>query len=59
MPGLEKMDDFFAARVDGYDDHTPLLADHETEILRHAGFRHVQILKKWGESTYTIIAHTL
>lgn len=38
---------------------TPLLVDHEMEILRRAGFRNVRILKKWGESTYTVIAHAL
>jgi len=55
MIKLEKMDDFFAARVDGYDDHTPLLVDHEMDILRRAGFRDVQIMKQWGESTFTVL----
>lgn len=35
---------------------TPLLVDHEAEILRRAGFREVRILKQWGESTYTVLA---
>ena len=35
---------------------TPLLAEHETDILRHAGFRSVRIMKKWGVSTYTVLA---
>ena len=35
---------------------TPLLAEHEMEILRGAGFRNVRILKQWGESTYTVAA---
>ena len=35
---------------------TPLFAEHETEILQHAGFREVRIMKKWGVSTYTVLA---
>ena len=35
---------------------TPLLAEHEMEILRQAGFRDVRILKKWSESTCTVLA---
>ena len=35
---------------------TPLLVEHETEILRRAGFRDVRIMKQWGESTYTVLA---
>ena len=35
---------------------TPLLAAHETEILRGAGFRDVRIVKQWSESTYTVLA---
>ena len=35
---------------------TPLLAEHEMDVLRGAGFRNVRILEKWGESTYTILA---
>ena len=35
---------------------TPLLVEHETEILREAGFRDVRIMAKWGESTYTVLA---
>ena len=35
---------------------TPLLIEHETEILRNAGFRNVRIMKKWGDSTYTVLA---
>ena len=35
---------------------TPLLAEHEMDLLRGAGFRDVRILEKWGESTCTILA---
>lgn len=35
---------------------TPLLVEHEMEILRTAGFRDVRILKQWSESTYTVLA---
>ena len=35
---------------------TPLLVEHEMDILRRAGFRDVRILKQWGESTYTVLA---
>ena len=35
---------------------TPLLAEHEMEILRGAGFRDVRILRQWGESTCTVLA---
>ena len=35
---------------------TPLMAEHEMDILRRAGFRDVRILKQWGISTYTILA---
>ena len=35
---------------------TPLLVEHETDILRRAGFREVRIMKQWGESTYTVLA---
>ena len=35
---------------------TPLLAKHEMEILRGAGFRDVRILKQWSESTFTVTA---
>ena len=34
---------------------TPLLVSHETDILLRAGFRDVQILKQWGESTFTVL----
>ncbi len=36
---------------------TPLTVEHETDVLRHAGFRDVRIMKQWGESTYTVLAH--
>ncbi|MDO5326999.1 MAG: class I SAM-dependent methyltransferase [Clostridia bacterium] len=36
---------------------TPLTVEHEMDILRQAGFRDVRIMKKWGESTYTVLAH--
>ena len=36
---------------------TPLTVEHETDILRQAGFRDVRIMKQWGESTYTVLAH--
>ena len=35
---------------------TPLLIEHETELLRQAGFREVRIMQKWGESTCTVRA---
>ena len=35
---------------------TPLTVEHETDLLRHAGFRDVRIMKQWGESTYTVLA---
>ena len=35
---------------------TPLLVEHEMDILRRAGFRDVRILKQWGVSTYTVLA---
>ena len=35
---------------------TPLLVEHEMDIMRRAGFRDVRILKQWGESTYTVLA---
>ena len=35
---------------------TPLLVDHEMELLRQAGFSDVRIMKKWGESTYTVLS---
>lgn len=36
---------------------TPLTVEHEMDLLRHAGFRDVRIMKQWGESTYTVVAH--
>ena len=36
---------------------TPLLVGHEMEILRGAGFRDVRIMKRWSESTCTILAN--
>ena len=35
---------------------TPLLVEHEMEILRGAGFRDVRIMKQWSESTFTVLA---
>ena len=35
---------------------TPLLVDHEMDLLRKAGFRDVRIMKQWSESTYTVLA---
>ena len=35
---------------------TPLLVEHETDILRRAGFRDVRVIKKWGISTCTVLA---
>ena len=35
---------------------TPLLVEHEMEILRGAGFRDVRIVKQWSESTFTVLA---
>ena len=34
---------------------TPLTVDHETEVLREAGFKSVRVMKNWG-ATYTLIA---
>ena len=36
---------------------TPLTVEHETDVLRRAGFRDVRIKKQWGESTYTVLAN--
>ncbi len=36
---------------------TPLLVEHEMEILRRAGFRDVRIVKQWGEHTCTILSN--
>ena len=36
---------------------TPLTVEHEMDVLREAGFRDVRIMKQWGESTYTVLAH--
>ena len=36
---------------------TPLTVEHETDVLRRAGFRDVRIMKQWGESTYTVLAN--
>ena len=35
---------------------TPLLVEHEMDILRRAGFGDVRILHPWGVSTYTVRA---
>ena len=35
---------------------TPLTVEHETDVLRRAGFRDVRIMKQWGESTCTVLA---
>ena len=35
---------------------TPLTVEHETDLLRHAGFRNVRVMKQWGESTCTVLA---
>ena len=35
---------------------TPLTVEHETDVLRRAGFGNVRIMKQWGESTYTVLA---
>lgn len=34
---------------------TPLTVEHETEVLRSAGFANIRIMKSW-EATYTLIA---
>ena len=34
---------------------TPLTVEHETDVLRRAGFGKVRIMKQWGESTYTVL----
>lgn len=35
---------------------TPLLVEHEMDILRRAGFRQVRVMEQWGESTFTVLA---
>lgn len=35
---------------------TPLLVDNEMNILRQAGFSDVRIMKKWGDSSYTVLS---
>ena len=35
---------------------TPLTVEHETDVLRRAGFGNVRIMKQWGESTFTVLA---
>ena len=35
---------------------TPLLVEHEMDVLRQAGFKDVRIVEKWGESTCTVVA---
>ena len=35
---------------------TPLLVEHEMDLLRCAGFRDVSALRRWGVSTYTVCA---
>ena len=35
---------------------TPLLVDREMDILHRAGFSDVRIMKKWGESTCTVLS---
>ena len=34
---------------------TPLTVEHETQVLRQAGFSDVRIMKRWG-TTYTLLA---
>lgn len=41
---------------DFYHYDTPLTVEHETEVLKKAGFSQVEILKSWG-TTYTLIAN--
>ena len=36
---------------------TPLLVDHEIDILRRVGFSDVRIMKQWSESTYTVLSN--
>ncbi|MCH5184468.1 MAG: class I SAM-dependent methyltransferase [Oscillospiraceae bacterium] len=53
---LEKLKQEQGICDDGfYHYDTPLTAEHETQILREAGFSEVRILKNWG-ATYTILA---
>ena len=67
---LEKMGEFFDARLEGYEEHqiktidaaeefyhydTPLTVEHEKEALLAAGFSDVKVLKNWGH-TYTLRA---
>ena len=66
---LEKMNDFFNKRIDGYEEHqlnaifdnefyhydTPLTTKHELQVLKEAGFSSISILAEWG-ATVTIKA---
>ena len=54
---LEKMSDFFKARLDGYDEHM-LTVGHEMTALKDAGFSKVEILNQGG-ATYCIKATVL
>ena len=36
---------------------TPLTVEHETNLLRQAGFRDVRVMKRWREGTYTVLAN--
>ncbi len=51
---LKKAQDLSDHEFYHYD--TPLLVEHEMDILRRAGFREVRIMRHWGESTFTVLA---
>ena len=54
LAGLKKAQGLSDDEFYHYD--TPLLVEHEGDILRRAGFREVRIMRQWGESTCTVLA---
>ena len=54
LEALKKEQGLSGDRFYHYD--TPLLVEHEMDVLRKAGFRDVRVMEKWGESTYTVLA---
>lgn len=54
LAALKKEQELPDGEIYHYD--TPLLVEHEMDILRRAGFREARIMEKWGESTYTVLA---
>ena len=52
--GVFVLTDYLDSEFYHYD--TPLLVEHEMEVLRQAGFKDVRIVEKWGKSTCTVVA---